>query len=212
MVDGRKEQVTEKTLLAQRFAGNMPVVIDVETGGVDHTTDALLEVGVVFVDFDENNQLMPTTFDSFHVKPFAGAHISQQALAINRIDPDHPFRLARSENEIMKEFFALIRQVQQKVGCHRSVLVGHNAHFDLGFIRAAAKRCGIEQSPLHSFTCYDTATLGALGYGQSVLAKALKAAGIPFNKHEAHSALYDAQRTAELFCKIVNTWDSIPTA
>ena len=105
MVENKKEQVSKNLQLVRRFAGNMPVVIDVETGGVDHTTDALLEIGVVFVDFDENKQLIPTTSDCFHVQPFAGSNISDEALAINRIDPDHPFRLARCEKEIMVEFF-----------------------------------------------------------------------------------------------------------
>ena len=210
MVEKHKAQAAEKIKLSRRFEGNMPVVIDVETGGVHHPTDALLEVGVVFVDFDDAGQLIPTSSDCYHVAPFEGSNITEEALAINKIEPDHPFRMARPESEVMTEFFELIRKVQQQAGCQRSILVGHNAHFDLGFIRAAADRCGIKQSPLHSFTCYDTATLAALAYGHSVLAKALKAAKIPFNKHEAHSALYDAQCTATLFCKIVNTWDAMP--
>ncbi|MGW8228635.1 MAG: ribonuclease T, partial [Gammaproteobacteria bacterium] len=44
-------------------------------------------------------------------------------------------------------------------------------------------------------------------YGQTVLARAVQAAGIQWNQKEAHSAVYDAERTAELFCRIVNTWD-----
>jgi ribonuclease T len=43
-------------------------------------------------------------------------------------------------------------------------------------------------------------------YGQTVLAKAAQAAGITFDQNEAHSAIYDAQKTAELFCTMVNVW------
>ena len=38
------------------------------------------------------------------------------------------------------------------------------------------------------------------------LAKAAKAAGIEFDSGQAHSAIYDAERTADLFCNIVNRW------
>ena len=76
------------------------------------------------------------------------------------------------------------------------MLVGHNAFFDLGFLNAAVARTDLKRNPFHPFSCFDTATLGGLAYGQTVLAKACEAAGIPFNQRDAHSALYDATRTA----------------
>jgi ribonuclease T len=39
-----------------------------------------------------------------------------------------------------------------------------------------------------------------------VLAKVAQAAGMEWDNEKAHSALYDAEKTAELFCKIVNRW------
>ena len=125
-------------------------------------------------------------------------------MAVNQIDHTHPFRFAKHESDALKEFFAVISNAVKKMGCRRAVLVGHNAHFDLNFILAAARRCQIHQTPLHSFTCIDTATLGAVFYGKTVLAKALSQAKICFDKDEAHSAVYDAEKTAELFCKIIN--------
>jgi ribonuclease T len=43
-----------------------------------------------------------------------------------------------------------------------------------------------------------------LAYGQTVLAKACAVANIPFDAKEAHSALYDAEITAKIFCDVVN--------
>jgi len=103
------------------------------------------------------------------------------------------------------QLFIPIRAALKQSGCQRAVLVGHNAWFDLLFIKEAVKRVGIK-SPFHAFTCFDTATLGGLLYGQTVLAKAMQAAGIPFDASEAHSAIYDAEKTAELFCLMMNTW------
>ena len=53
---------------------------------------------------------------------------------------------------------------------------------------------------------FDTVSLAGVAYGQTVLARAVHAAGLSWNSEEAHSAVYDTERTAELFCKIVNAW------
>lgn len=102
--------------------------------------------------------------------------------------------------------FRAVRKEIREQSCNRAILVGHNAHFDAGFINAAVERCGIKRNPFHPFSHFDTATLSGLAYGQTVLAKACSAAGIEFCSGEAHSAAYDAERTAELFCEIVNRW------
>ena len=107
----------------------------------------------------------------------------------------------------MLELFAFVRRGEM-TGCRRAILTGHNAHFDLSFLQAAIRRCDLrKKSPFHSFSCFDTATLAGFVYGKTVLAKALGSARLPFDHNEAHSAIYDAQRTAELFCKMVNETD-----
>jgi ribonuclease T len=196
-----------KKSIKSRFDGFLPVVVDVETTGVDMTKHGLLEIALVTVDYDDQGQLVPVTKDFWHVEPFKGAEIDPKAMAVNQIDHTHPFRFAKPEAEALKEFFEMIEQTIKHTGCRRAVLVGHNAHFDLNFILAAAKRCKISKTPLHSFTCIDTATLGAVFYGKSVLAKALRAAKIEFDKNKAHSAIYDTEKTAELFCKVINQRD-----
>ena len=194
--------------IKNRFQGYLPIVVDLETGGVNANTDALLEIAAIFVEMDpETNLLKPNFEDTFHthIIPFEGAHIEHEALEINKIDPGHPFRFAESEFDVLTALFKRVNAELEKTACRRAVLVGHNAHFDLGFLHAADDRTKLyNKNPFHKFTVFDTATLGAAVYGRSVLAKALHAAKISFNKDEAHSALYDAQKTAELFCKIIN--------
>ena len=192
--------------MSERFRGFLPVVVDVETGGFIASTDAILEVAATTVRMDENGLLQVHRTYDFHVQPFAGANIEQSALDFTGIDPYHPFREAVAEQVALEELFSIIRKEVRDQKCTRAILVGHNAHFDAGFLNAAAARCDIKRNPFHPFSHFDTATLSGLAYGQTVLAKACVEAGITFDNSEAHSAAYDAERTAELFCEIVNRW------
>lgn len=191
---------------AERFRGFLPVVVDVETGGFDCEKDALLEIAAVVVDMDATGEVRPAPVVSTHVEPFPGANIDPRALEITGIDPTHPFRAAVSEREALDLIFRPIRKALREYGCQRAILVGHNAAFDLSFLNAAIRRTGHKRSPFHLFSCFDTATLGGLAFGQTVLSRAVQAAGFDWNANEAHSAIYDAERTALLFCEIVNRW------
>lgn len=193
--------------ISKRFDGLLPIVLDLETGGVRYQTDALLELAAISVEYNEQNCLVPKDLFSCHIEPFEGARIDPKALEINRIDPYHPFRFAIPEKEALIQLFEFIDQELRITECKRAVLVGHNAHFDLYFLQEAVKRCKLNNR-FHSFTVFDTATMGGLFYNRTVLAKALKAAKIPFDRDQAHSAIYDAKATAELFCKIVQRIDA----
>lgn len=193
-------------LMKSRFRGYLPVVIDVETGGFNAKTDALLEIAAVLLDFDSNGNLYPVATHHAHIEPFEGANIEQAAIDFNGIDPDHPLRGAVPESEGLRDIFKAIRKAQRKAGCQRSVLVGHNATFDHNFVMAAAERSKLKRNPFHPFVTFDTAALSAVALGQTVLIKACEAAQIPFDSKQAHSAIYDTERTAELFCWIVNQW------
>ena len=198
-----------KSLIAQRFRGFLPVVIDVETGGFNARTDALLEIAAVTVRMDEEGLLYRHETFSFHVDPFEGANIEQAALDFTGIDLDSPERMAEPELMVMTDLFQAIRRAVKENGCTRAVMVGHNAHFDLSFVNAAVERCNIKRNPFHPFSCFDTATLAGLAFGQTVLAKACRTANIEFSNSAAHSAAYDAEKTADLFCYIVNRWQEL---
>lgn len=197
---------------AQRFRGFLPVVVDVETGGFDADRDALLEISAVIIRMDSEGWVHPEPAVSSHVVPFPGANIDPRALEITGIDPTHPFRAALDEKEALDHIFRPVRKAMREADCQRAILVGHNASFDLGFLNAAIRRTGHKRSPFHLFSCFDTATLGGLAYGQTVLSKAVAAAGIDWNSSEAHSAVYDSEQTAKLFCSIVNRWKAMDDA
>jgi ribonuclease T len=190
-------------LIKNRFRGFLPVVIDIETAGLEPQKHALLEISAVLLEMSEAGEFRTHETISEHIIPFEGALLDPASLAFNQIDPFQPLRFAVSEHEALERIFMPIQLALKKTHCQRAVLVGHNAWFDLLFLNAAIKRTGIK-SPFHAFTCFDTATLSGFIYGQTVLAKAAKAAGISFNLNEAHSAIYDAEKTAALFCKMLN--------
>jgi ribonuclease T len=200
------DDITFLSAMRERFRGFLPVIVDIESAGFEASTDALLEVAAVLVAMDERGHLYPTKTIHHHVQPFPGAHLEQRALEFTGIIPDHPFRYAVSEHQALQDLYQHIRKALKQQQCQRAVLVGHNAWFDLSFIKAANERAQLKNMPFHHFTSFDTATLSGLILGQTVLAKALEAAGIAFDPKLAHSAIYDAEKTAELFCYLVNSW------
>jgi ribonuclease T len=195
--------------IAERFRGFLPVVVDVETGGFDPARHALLEIAAVMIHMDDAGRLAPGQTLACHVLPFIGAELDPSALAFNKIDPEHPFRDAISEHDALKRVLTPIRKAVASSGCTRAILVGHNAHFDLGFLKAAVERTGHKRNPFHAFSVFDTVSLAGLAFGQTVLAKAVQAAGLGWDDAEAHSAIYDAEKTAALFCTIVNRWHDL---
>lgn len=202
-------EAISKTLIAKRFRGFLPIVVDVETGGFNSQTDALLEIAAVTLDFDDDNQLCLQETYNFHVDPFPDANIEESALEFTGIHLDSEFRQAEPESMVLPNLFKPIRKAIRDSGCNRAIMVGHNAHFDLGFLNAAINRNNIKRNPFHPFSCLDTASLAGLAYGHTVLAKSCQLAGIAFDNNEAHSAAYDAEKTAELFCLIVNRWKNL---
>jgi ribonuclease T len=190
--------------MAERFRGFLPVVIDVETGGFNAATDALLEVAAVMLEFDDDGQLQPVDRTRYLVKPFPGANMEPASLQVTGIDPFHPLRPALDEDEALRRLFKSVRAAVKVHKCTRAILVGHNSFFDLQFLNAATERTGVKRNPFHPFSSFDTVTLAGVAYGQTVLGRAVQAAGMAWDESQAHSSLYDAEMTANLFCMIVN--------
>jgi len=199
------------TSMAYRFRGFLPVVVDVETGGFNPRTDALLEIAAATLHLNEAGWLEADEPVSTHVVPFEGANIESKSLEVNGIDPWHPLRAARREHDALAYIFHPVRQAVREAGCNRAILVGHNAALDLNFLNAAVERNGIRRNPFHPFSFFDTVTLGGLAYGQTVLARAAQAAGLGWDTSEAHSAVYDTRMTAALFCTVINRWEALHT-
>nr|WP_323842359.1 MULTISPECIES: ribonuclease T [unclassified Moraxella] len=193
--------------LQERFRGFLPVVVDVETAGFNAQTDALLEIACIPILMDEVGKLYQGETLNAHIEPFVGANLEPAALKFTGINPDSPFRKAISEDEksALRRIFKTLKEIRKQANCRQCILVGHNAHFDLGFLNAAIARTNSKNhSPFHAFSVLDTASLSALAYGHTVLARTCVMAGLGFDNTHAHSAVYDTQKTAELFCQIFN--------
>jgi len=195
--------------MRDRFRGFLPVVVDIETGGFNCQTDAILEMAITELAMNEEGELIIEATHSRNIEPFEGANLDPAALEFTGIDPESPLRGALPEAIALGELFGIVRLAVKANQCNRAVLVGHNAHFDAGFLNVATERAGLKRNPFHPFSYFDTATLAGLAFGHTVLARACSLAGIPFDNNEAHSARYDAIKTAELFCLIVNRWQTL---
>lgn len=193
--------------IADRFRSFLPVVIDVETGGFNHQTDALLQIAAVLLRMDEKGLLVRDRTIAHHVQPFEGANMEPESLKVNGIDPFHPLRLAVPESDALNDIFKQVRREIKANECSRAILVGHNAAFDLNFLNAAIQRTGIKRNPFHQFSSFDTVTLAGMAFGQTVLSRAVMAAKLGWDASEAHSAIYDAEKTADLFCNVINSWE-----
>ncbi len=198
--------------MAERFRGYLPVVVDVETGGFDWNRHALLEIAAVPIELDEDGRFVPGEVASAHIEPAPGTSIDPKSQEVTGIKVDHPLRGALPEREGLDKVFMPVRAAAKKHGCQRAILVGHNAHFDLNFLNAAVGRVQHKRNPFHPFSVFDTVTMAGMANGQTVLARAVHAAGLEWDQREAHSAVYDAERTAQLFCIIANAWPQIGNA
>ncbi|WP_020559855.1 ribonuclease T [Thiofilum flexile] len=203
---------TDIVPIAGRFRGFLPIVVDVETGGFDNRRDALLELAMVVLRIDEKGELRRYRTYNWHIEPFPNANLDPKSLEVNGIKPFSPLRLAVPEEKAMEEFFRIVRKEVKLNECNRAILVGHNAPFDLGFVQSAAHRVDSKRNPFHPFSTLDTVTLGAVMYGQTVLARIAQAAGMGWDASQAHSAVYDVEKTADLFCHFVNTWNTLDAA
>ncbi len=195
--------------LGNRFRGYLPVIIDIETAGFNPKKNPLLEIAAVIVEYNSDGNLETTESYSSHIVPFAKSTLDEAALKFNGIDPYHPFRMAVDELEALNKIFKPVKQAVKRNLCNRAILVGHNPAFDISFLNAAIERTRHKRSPFHPFSTFDTATLGGLVYGQTVLAKIADSAGMSWDSEQAHSALYDAKQTAEIFCTIINRWEKL---
>ena len=91
--------MTSSYAIADRFRGFLPVVVDVETGGFNSKTDALLEIAAVLLEANGDGTFSRGETIRYHVKPFEGANMEPASLAVNGIDPHHPLRPAIDEKD-----------------------------------------------------------------------------------------------------------------
>ena len=190
--------------LNARFRGYLPVVIDVETGGFDRSRHALLQIAIVLLGW-EDDRLYPANTHVWDLIPHADMDVEDASLQVTGIDLTDPDREAISEGDALQECFRVVRRAVRDANCQRAIVTAHNGHFDHGFLTTGGERNNIKRNPFHPFSVIDTASLAAVAVGHTVLSEACARAGIDFDEDNAHSARYDAEITAALFCSIFNT-------
>ena len=196
------------TIMSRRFRGFLPVAVDIETSGFDADRHGILEIAAVTFAFGDDGLAIDEQM-RWAVRPFATAAIDEASLKVTGIDLDDRNRGAVGEKDAITELFRHVRKDVKRHRCQRAILLAHNAAFDAGFLRKAVARTRIKRDPFHPFSTLDTAALAAVSFGHTVLSEACSRAGIAYEKDKAHSALYDAERCALLFCRIVNDWDAL---
>ena len=174
-----------------------------ETGGFNPNNNAILEIAITLIE-EENGRLIPGVTERYHIEPYKDLIVEKESLEFTKIKLDHPLRQAVSEEDALKSLFKTINKNKTKYQCSRAILVGHNAHFDLSFLNASIERNKIKKSPFHPFSVIDTVSLGVAVTQQTVLARVCKELKIEYSNDDAHSAAYDSDVTAKVFCKILN--------
>ncbi|MBP7884520.1 MAG: ribonuclease T, partial [Acinetobacter sp.] len=106
-------------VIAQRFRGFLPVVVDVETAGFNAQTDALLEIACIPIVYDEQGQFIPGPSFHAHINPFEGANLDRRSLDFIGIDPFNPMRVAMAEDErgALKRIFKSLNEVRKAQHC-----------------------------------------------------------------------------------------------
>ncbi|MDA9368412.1 exonuclease domain-containing protein, partial [Flavobacteriaceae bacterium] len=109
-----------KPMIRDRFRGFLPVVVDIETGGFNAQTDAILEIAATLVRMNDAGELVPYKTIAHNVDPFEGANLEPSALEFTGIDPDNPLRDALPEEIALGELFSEIRKEVRDQGCSRA--------------------------------------------------------------------------------------------
>ncbi|MGM8211718.1 PolC-type DNA polymerase III [Virgibacillus sp. W0430] len=165
------------------------VVFDVETTGLSAVYDTIIELAGVKIYQGE-------IIDRF--ESFANPHkpLSNRIIEITGITDDMLVDAPEVDN--------VLRNFQEWMG--DSILVAHNASFDIGFLNEGFKRMGFEQvkNPV-----IDTLELARLLYpdlGNHRLNTLCKLLDIELTQH--HRAIYDAEATGYMFWKFVQDLQS----
>lgn len=162
------------------------VVYDIETTGFSQKYDEIIEIAACKV-------RSGTIIDQFEVFVNPERPIPAKITELTSIT-DEMVMDAKTTKEILPEFLEF---------CKGSILVAHNAKFDVGFIYAKLKKYGI---PYQEFPVIDTLNLFRAGYHQEVKAFNLKVLSKYFKvkQEQHHRAIDDTRVTALCFINMLN--------
>ncbi|MER2105605.1 MAG: PolC-type DNA polymerase III [Solibacillus sp.] len=165
------------------------VVFDVETTGFSNVYDTIIELAAVKI---HNGQVLETfeRFSNPHRK------LTAKIIELTHITDDMLVNAPEIE-DVIREFHDFIGD---------SVIVAHNAAFDLGFLYVAYDKAGIRDR----HPAMDTVELSRLvnpGQKTHNLKTLTKKYGIELTQH--HRAIYDTEATAELMLHLLKQTDDL---
>ncbi|MDB5236995.1 MAG: hypothetical protein JWL88_97 [Parcubacteria group bacterium] len=185
------------------------IAVDTESSGLDPNVASILSIGAV----DTEN---PTAQFYDECRVWDGAHISDEALAVNGFTREECIDPAKkTEAELIRDFMAW---AMDRPGNH--TLVAQNVAFDSAFIRAAARRAGIESTfAQRSLDTHTLAWMHMTARGITPpeanhrsalnLDAVLQYCGIP-EEPKPHNALTGALSHAEVFSRMAYTKKILP--
>lgn len=181
LVDDTKPVIKNpnKLPLSQTF-----VVFDLETTGFSNKNDKITEIGAVKI---ENYEII----DRFSVLVNPEKPIPHKVQELTGITNDM-VKNERIIEQVLPDFLDFIKD---------SVLVAHNAEFDIGFIRENCKRMSLDFNNIYvdTINLAKELLLNIKRYKLNTVAKALK---VSLENH--HRAVDDAEATANIFIKFLD--------
>lgn len=186
------------------------IFIDTETTGFGTVKHDMIQLGcIIEIDGEVKEKV------AYNIKPGENVEWSKEAMEKTKLNPEIAATFPES-SDVYKEFEALLGSYIDKYAKQdKAFFVGYNAKFDEEFIRAwfiknapneDAKQKGNYFGSFFWTPSIDVMQLAALrsmrvrqNFPDFKLGTVCKALGIDFNDNEAHSALYDIEKTRELY-------------
>jgi DNA polymerase III epsilon subunit-like protein len=191
-------------------SNNSILIIDTETGGLDHRVHSLLTVGLLAYDIKSRE-----TLDELHLRVKREVYnVTAFALKLNKIDlvKHHNDKEAVSAEQAVGKIIDFIKKNFKKIPV---VPGGHNyVDFDKGYIKQLFFEAGADYEDFFSHRCIDTmcfirfaASLGLVPDKAASLGGAREHFGIKQPRAMLHHALGDCQATAMLFGHLADLVD-----
>lgn len=176
--------------------------IDVETTGVDHNKNAMVQLsGMIEIDGEVKEKL------NLLVSPVKGDLVSQEALRVIGKTMDE----LRDYPSASDQYNLLIKTMEKYVDRYdksdKFYFIGYNSRFDEAFVRRFFEKCGdVYFGSWFHWPAIDVTNLAAVHFMQNggrphnfKLMTVANALGIEVDEAKAHDAMYDIVITKKIY-------------